>query len=151
MSLQDAVSASQPIGFVGQKVDGREYDAVTRLVEDAAGLAWGKPVIRGTADNQVKIAGATIAPATFVGVSVRDVSVRPSAGDKYPRYGNATILTKGSIWVRVGEAVADGDAAYWDAVAGAWLKTDTDDSYAVPNARFDSTAALNGLAILTLG
>jgi hypothetical protein len=119
MPLQDTYTDRQPLAVEGQKFDGEEYNAVTRLVEDAGGYGFGKPVMRGTRQDsalKLTVAGA----AGFLGVSVRDVTIRPSAagnGDRYPKGANSTILTGGSIAVRVSGAVNPGQAARFD-VAG---------------------------------
>lgn len=115
--VQTAYSTRQQKGFVGQKVDGEEYNAVTRLVEDAAGLAFGKPVSRGAADNGALLMTAGNA-ANFLGISVRDVSVRPSASDKYPQFGNCTILTSGSIFGKLDGACTPGAAVRFDTATG---------------------------------
>lgn len=115
--VQTAYAQRQNKGFVGQKVDGEEYNAVTRLVEDAAGLAFGKPVARGTGDQGCALLTAGNA-ANFLGISVRDVSVRPSAGDKYPQYGNATILTQGCIFGKLDGACTPGAQVRFDTATG---------------------------------
>lgn len=115
--VQSTYATRQNKGFVGQKVDGEEYNAITQLVEDAAGLAFGKPVSRGTGDQQCALMTAGNA-ANFIGISVRDVSVRPSAGDKYPQNANATILTSGSIFGKLDGACTRGAAVRFDTATG---------------------------------
>lgn len=115
--VQSTYALRQNKLFVGQKVDGEEYNAVTQLVEDAAGLAFGKPVARGTGDNGCALLTAGNV-ANFLGISVRDVSIRPSAGDKYPQYANATILTSGSIAGKIDGAVTRGAAVRFDTNTG---------------------------------
>jgi hypothetical protein len=147
--VQTTYSQNMPIGIVGQKVDGEEWNAITRVCETAAGIDFGRTVQRGAADGGCAIAGAAMTPAQFLGIAVRDVSIRPSAGNKYPQYGNVTILTQGAIWAKVGEAVAPGDAALFDTATGLYMKTAGAGRVALPNGwEFDTTAALNGLAIL---
>lgn len=115
--VQTTYALRQNKGFVGQKVNGEEYNAVTRLAEDAAGLAFGKPVARGAGDQGCLLATAGNI-ANFLGISVRDVSVRPSAGDKYPQNGNATILTSGAIFVKLDGACAPGNPVRYDTGTG---------------------------------
>jgi hypothetical protein len=117
MDVQSTYALRQNKLFVGQKVDGEEYNAITQLVEDAAGLAFGKPVARGTGDQGCALLTAGNV-ANFLGISVRDVSVRPSAGDKYPQNGNATILTSGSVAVKIDGAVTRGAQARYDTATG---------------------------------
>ena len=147
--LQTAYADRQPVGFAGQKVDGEEYNAITRVCETPAGINFGRAVQRGAADQGCIAADATQSDANFLGISVRDVSVRPSAGDKYPDGGNVTILTQGSIWVRVGEAVAQGQAALYEAASGNFMVTAAVGRIALPAGwRFDTAAANGGLAKL---
>ena len=147
--LQTAYADRQPIGFEGQKVDGEEYNAITRVCETPAGINFGRVVLRGAADQGCILGDATMAADTFLGISVRDVSVRPSAGDKYPEGGNVTVLTQGSIFVRVGEAVAAGDAPLYDHAAGNFRITAAAGRIALPAGWvFDTAAANGGLAKL---
>ena len=115
--VQTTYALRQNKGFVGQKVNGEEYNAVTRVVEDAAGLAFGKPVARGAGDQGCLLLTAGNV-ANFLGISVRDVSVRPSAGDKYPQYGNATILTSGAIFGKLDGACTPGQQVRYDTATG---------------------------------
>lgn len=147
--VQETYTDRQPLGFEGQKVSGVEYDAETWIPENAEGLNFGRPVMRGSADRTcllLTVAGA----GKFLGHSVRDVSVRPSAGDKYPKGGNATILTKGAIFVRVVGAVNAGDQANFDVAANRY----TNDApgagvAALPEGwEFDAAAADGGIAPL---
>lgn len=149
MDLQTTYSTRAPIGFEGQKVNGEEYNAITRVCETVAGINFGRVVLRGANEQGCILGDATQTDALFYGISVRDVSLRPSAGDKYPRYGNVTVLTQGAIFVKVGEAVAAGDAPLFNAAAGNFRKTAGAGNIALPAGwRFDSAAANGGLAIL---
>lgn len=147
--LQSAYADRQPVAFEGMKANGEEYNAITRLCETVAGINFGRVCLRGAGEQGCILGDATMADATFLGISVRDVSVRPSAGDKYPRYGNVTVLTQGAIWVKVGEAVAAGDAPLYDHAAGNFRKTAAAGRIALPAGwRFDTAAANGGLALL---
>lgn len=147
--LQTTYPLRQPIGFEGQKVDGREYDAETKLASGAA-ISFGRPVARGAADNQCILLTAANA-AKFLGISVRDVSLRPTSGDKYQVGDNVAVLTRGPIFVRVEGAVAADDVAHFNtatnrftsaAVAGTVI------AFGGDAWKFDGAAADGGLAIL---
>lgn len=147
--VQSTYVDRQPIGFEGQKVDGEEYNAITRVCETVAGIGFGRVVQRGAADQGCILGDATLTAANFLGLSLRDVSVRPSAGDKFPRYHNVPVLTDGSIWVRVGEAVAAGEAPLYDYAAQNFRKTAAAGRIALPAGWvFDTAAANGGLAKL---
>lgn len=147
--MQTSYADRQPTFLEGQKVDGREYDAETMIAE-AVALAFGRPVARGTAERQCILLTAANA-AKFKGITVRDVSVRPSAGGMYPVGGNVTVLTKGPIAVRVGGAVSADDVARFNtatnrftaAAAGGTVIGFDGDRW-----KFDSAAADGGLAVL---
>jgi hypothetical protein len=147
-SLQDTYVDRQAIGFPGQKVDGREYDAQTMICGEAAGIGWGLPVARSGGDKTAMLLTAGNA-AAFKGVSLRDVSVRPSAGDKFPQYENMPVLTRGPVFVLVQEAVAADDAPLFDTATSKFAITASATTVALPASwKFDSTAPANGLAVL---
>lgn len=145
--VQTTYGESQPIAIEGAKVNGEEYNAITRVAEIA--IPFARPVMRGAADLGCLLATAAMTAVNFLGISVRDVSVRPSAGGGYPLRGNVTILTQGSIWVRVGEAVTPGGVPLYDTATGKFMVTAGAGRVALGAGwEFDSTAANNGLAIL---
>lgn len=119
--LQRFYSPQIQPAVVGMMADMTNYDIVTRLVGDSAGLGFGIGVQVGSTDKSV-IKGVT----KFLGVTVRDITldgtplsidtdVARDAVDIYGYQRNAAILTKGRIWVRASGNVADGDAVYCDA------------------------------------
>lgn len=153
MPVQDTYTDRQAALVKGQKVDGEEYNAITRVCETVAGIAFGTAVLRGANDQGCIAGDATLADATFLGVALRDVTIRPSApgnGDLYPQYGNVTVLTGGAVAVQVGEAVNDGEAAFYNPTDGKFYNdAQAGAAFALPAGwRFDSTAALDGLAVL---
>lgn len=145
-AIQDTYTARQAIGFEGMKVSGETYNAITRLAEDAGGINFGKPVSRGVADAGC-LAFTAANSAAFLGISVLDVSVRPSAGDKYPLGGNVTILTKGAIFVKVAGVVAPGNPVRYDTVAGRFTTAAASGTViALPGWVFDMSAIDQGIA-----
>jgi len=152
MPLQETYADRQPTFVEGQKVDGEEYNAVTRLAEDAGGYGFGRPVMLGTRqDSALKLTVAGV--AKFLGVTVRDVTIRPSAagnGDRYPKGANSTILVQGSIAVRVSGAVNPGDPARFDVAGDRFTAAAVAGNVvALPAGwEFDTAAADGGLAKL---
>lgn len=114
--VQDTYNTRQPLGFVGQKVSGIEYDAETWIAEGGS-LAFGQPVSRGTG-KRTCIAFAAANAAAFLGIALREVSVRPSAGDLFPVGENVPVLTAGAVFVRVQGAVTAGAQARYDTATG---------------------------------
>lgn len=83
---------------------------VSRNVEGAEGIGFGKAAFQGTGDTQVIPTSAT---ATFVGITKLDTT---QLQESYPQYNSASIRVRGPVVVLTSSAVSAGDAAY---VAGA--------------------------------
>lgn len=134
---------------VGQVADMQEgYNAFSRTVSTAAGIAFGAPVQRGAVDGVAKAIGdGTL--TTFLGVATRSQSRDANNGDKFAQYEDVRILDKGTIWVQASVAVAQGDPVYFVTATGVWTNSATS-STAVANAVWDSTTSGAGLAILRL-
>lgn len=133
----------------GQIADMQEsYNAFSRTVSTAAGIAFGAPVQRGASDGLAKAIGDG-SLTTFLGVAARTQSRDANNGDKFAQYEDVRILDKGTIWVTVGANVAQGDAVYFVTATGVWTNSATS-ATAVDNAVWDSTATSGNLAILRL-
>lgn len=146
--VQTTYTQDQPILVEGMKVNGEEYNAISRSVETAAGILFGKPVQRGTADQGCIAGLLTMTSAQFLGIAVRDLTVPANSPGKYPQYDTATILTQGAIAVKVGEAVAPGDPVFFKPADGLYYNdAQTATAVAIPQFEFDSTTAINGLAV----
>lgn len=149
-NVQPGYATQYAVGYPGMIANGETSNRISRNIEDAAGIPFGRAAFRGAADR-----GVTAAPsaAGFLGVTIADPSVQPLAGvvaggaaaDIYPQHATAGLLNEGMIWVRVGEAVNDGDPAYVTP-AGAFVKA-TAGNTAIP-AVFDDTAASGGMSRL---
>lgn len=132
-------------GFPGMLANGETQNRISRTVEDSAGIAFGKAAFRGVDDHGVT---ATPAASTFMGITIADIGVVPGLSgtpDVFPQYGTAILLKTGVIWVTVAVAVSDGEQAYVTS-AGAFTNVSSGNT-AIP-ARFDTTAAIGGLARL---
>ena len=144
--VQTTYTENAPIGILGTKVNGEEYNAITRVAE--AAIPFGRPVMRGAADQGCLVASAALTAASFLGICLRDISVVYSSAGGYPIRSNVAILTTGTIWGVVGEAVLPGEAVLYDTATGKYMKTAGAGRVAIPQFEFDSTAANNGLAII---
>ena len=113
---------------------------VTRKVEDAGGIGFGKAVFQGTADNEI-----TATPsATFVGVTVIDRTVEnASTPDETPVDQDAAVCDFGIIYVTAGGTVTAGNPA---AVApdGDWEEVATANQ-TITGAVFVDSGVANGL------
>lgn len=118
--LQTSYLTSPVKGYAGMIANGETGNRITRTVEDAAGILFGKPVYRGTGDHGCTGTVGTL--ATFLGFTVAISALGLVAGadaDEYQQYDNATILTGGALYVNVTTAVNDGDAITMGTGAGA--------------------------------
>lgn len=144
MAVQDTYNSAPAKGFAGQVSNGETSNRISRTVEDAAGIAFGKAAFRGTGDHGIT---ATPTAGTFMGVTIADHGVQPLPGgvaaDIYPRYESAALLTEGAIFVVVGEDVTDGAAVYVTA-GGAFVDT-VGANIALPGFVFDETVSNGGI------
>lgn len=143
-AVQTTYTATMAAGLEGMVVNSEPEVVISRLVEGAAGIGFGKVAVQGTADNQIKPSAAS---TKYRGITVLD-PVRPS--DKYDQYDTAAIMTKGVIWVQASVAVAVGDPVYYVPATGVFTNVSTSNT-AIPNAIFDSSTAGAGLAKVRLG
>lgn len=111
--VQDTYSAGRPIGYAGMVANGETSNRISRTVEDAAAIAFGRPVFQGTGAH-----GVTATPsAALLGIAIGNyappaVQATGVQADSYPQYSTAGILTQGVIWVQVAAAVAARAQAY---------------------------------------
>lgn len=141
--VQSTYATDIPVGYAGMVANGETSNRISRTVEDAAGIAFGKAAFRGAGDH-----GVTGTPsANFMGWAIADHGIQPLPGgvaaDTYPQYASAGLMTLGCIWVVAGEAVTDGAAVYVTP-AGAIVDTATDNT-AITGWAFDGAAASGAL------
>lgn len=145
---QSTYGVSAPNGYPGMIATGERDNRIVRTIEDAAGIGFGKAAFRGAGDHGIT---GTPAAGTFLGVTIEHHApqvdaVNGSMSDKYPQYASVPVLSKGSIWVVVGEDVTDGAAANVTP-AGAFVVTAAG-NIALPGWVFDMTVSNGGLCRL---
>jgi hypothetical protein len=135
-TYQTSYGINKARGLPGQVSTLEESNRITRTVETAAGIAFGQPVQRGTADR----GAAILSTGDFLGLAILHVAVAPDAAnpDAYPQYSELGIMTEGTMYVTAGGTVAPGDLVYWDAATGKYSNLNTD--VEVPGATFEETA-----------
>ncbi|HQS96694.1 MAG: hypothetical protein B7Y38_11490 [Sphingomonadales bacterium 28-56-43] len=109
--LQTTYTGTVAKGYAGMIANGETSNRISRTVEDSAGIAFGKPVYRGSGDHGCTGTVGTL--ATFLGWTVATSAMAPIAGqdaDEYQQYDTATVITSGAIYVAVKGAVTDGAA-----------------------------------------
>lgn len=145
IEIQTSYATSYPAGYAGMVANGEESNRISRTVEDAAGLAFGKAAFRGSGDHGVT---GTPAAATFMGIVIADAGQVPGVGetaDTLPQYATAGLLIEGVIYVSAAVAVADGDQAY--VTAGGAITNVSTSNTAIP-AKFDATTGAAGIVPL---
>lgn len=143
--IQDTYNDAPGKGFPGQVRNMEASNRLSRTVEDAAGLAFGRFAYRGTGDR-----GCTGVPAAgdALGVVIADHGqplLPGGTADTIPRYESAAICNRGVINVQVGANVADGDQVY---VTPAGVITNVDGggaNLAADGWFFDETVANGGI------
>lgn len=155
-NVQTSYGENMPAGVAGAQADMTPSTILSRTVEVAAGIGFGKVVKQGTADKGITNDLNTVAmdADSYVGITVLDRGVaNPVAADadKYPQYASARVMTKGTIWVAVAGAVAAGTdvtvtlatGVLGSAAVGAGVVK-------IPGARWETSTAGAGLAVIRL-
>lgn len=109
--LQTTYATTLAKGFPGMVATGETSNRITRSVEDAAGIAFGRPVYRGAGDRGATATVGTL--ATFLGWTIATTAIGKIAGqadDTYLQYDNAAIMAGGAIIVQCTGNVTDGAA-----------------------------------------
>ena len=128
--LQTTYTAQQPAFVEGMIPDMRTPGQdVSRNVEPAAGIGFGRPVGQGT---------------KFIGVTVLDIT---QEGDRYAQYATARVRTKGPVVVKPAVNVAAGDAAYVVLADGTLTNVAGSN---VKIGMFETTGAAGALVVLNL-
>lgn len=136
--VQDTYLATPAVGYPGMVANGETSNRLSRNVEDASGIGFGKATFRGSDD-----AGVTATPAagTFMGITIADhgLSLVPGGtADVTPQGRTVGLLNEGEIWVLAGSNTTDGAAVYVTS-AGAFTATSSGNT-AIP-ATFDDTVS----------
>lgn len=146
MPIQTSYSNTITPYYAGQIANEEPHTIISRTVEDAAGIGFGKVVVQGAA------AYGVIVPAgggsAFRGVTVRDQARQAATPDVFARYEEAAVMTKGVVIVSASVAVNAGDPAYFVPATGVITNVATNNT--AMNAVFDATIAGAGLVPLRL-
>ncbi|WP_290688391.1 MULTISPECIES: structural cement protein Gp24 [unclassified Haematobacter] len=142
MALQTEYPDHQPYMIEGMIPDMRTPGQdVSRNVETAEGIGFGKVAVQGTADRQIKVAAAG---ASFIGVTVLDPT---QLQDSYPQYATARVRTKGPVVVVASVAVSAGQTAYFVPATGVLTNVASGNTQV---GKFETSASAGGLAVLNL-
>lgn len=143
-AIQTTYGTTIAPAFEGMVANSIDHIIVSKQVETAAGVGYGKVVVQGTGDDQVRVSEASRA---FVGITE---ATHDFLTDAYPQYSTAAVVAQGEIWVVTSVAVVAGDLAYYVPATGVITNVPTSNT-AIPNGRFTSSAGIAGLAKLRFG
>lgn len=151
MAVQTTYSENIRAAVEGMIADMQaEINLVSRTVETAAGIGFGKVVDQGTADRGTVVAGASTDKP--IGFTVRERSVDPASPNAFAQYDSARIMTKGVIWVTVDDAggVAAGDDVWLTLSTNTLSNADagSGDGLKLAGCRWATSAADGELAIV---
>lgn len=153
MAVQTSYSENIRPAVAGQIANTEDAVLISRTVETAAGIGFGKVVKQGAGDNGCisDLDTVDMSAQTYLGITVRERSVRPESPNLFAQYESARIMRKGVIWVEVAVAVAPSDIVTVTLASGVIGKTAVSAGVvAIPNARWESTTGGAGLAKLRL-
>lgn len=157
-TVQSTYSEGISAARAGQIANEEPSVLISRTVVDAAGIGFGKvvqeAVADGSKDNQCTADLDTddLDAYKFLGITVRERSVRPETPNKFAQYESARIMRRGVIWVEVAGAVKAGEDVTVTLATGVLgTAAVTAGVVAIPNARWESSIGGAGLAKLRLG
>jgi hypothetical protein len=150
MSVQTSYDNVHAEGFVGQMADLQLTNVLSRNAE-ASVIDFGLAVVRGTADDQCKLATAT--GGSFLGLTVRTIAgTADAAGDrKYQINESVNILDEGTIYAICEDGCVPGNPVSFRYVAGTGqvggLRTVavTAETDVIANAVWDTTTAAGAI------
>ena len=119
---------------------------ISRTVEDATPIAFGKAVAQGTGDNGITL--LTTGATDYVGITCTEHSTDANTPDVFAQYDNARVMTKGVICVEVSETVSAGDAVHVVLSTSAFSNNG---GQTIPNARYDSSGVSGDIVKVRLG
>jgi hypothetical protein len=152
MAVQSTYNETMDAARAGMRANMEPVDLISRTVETAAGVGFGKVVQQGGADKGCKSDLSGMTAQTYVGITMRERGVRPETPNAFAQYESALIMRKGVIWVEVAVAVTPADIVTVTLASGVIGKTAVGAGVvAIPNARWESSTSGAGLAMLRLG
>lgn len=108
-AYQTTYAETRGIGLPGQIANSENNNVISRTVESAAGIAFGQPAFRGSADNTVKVYAAPTAVAGAI-VGTGDGLITAVSADVSAPAGNYTVtMTGGTKSATLGALVGTGN------------------------------------------
>ena len=153
-NVQSSYGENIAAGIAGAQASMVPSTVISGTVEVAAGIGFGKVVVKGTADKGITDVLTTLDAFTFRGITLVDRGVaNPVAAnaDVYPQYASARMITKGDVWVAVAAAVTAGTDVTVNTTTGVLSSTAVGAGQVlIPNAYWATSTAGAGLAVVRL-
>lgn len=146
MALQTTYGERLLPAVAGQIANMRSRDVITRNCETAAGIGFGLAVGRGADKERGCVLGGTL--PTFLGVSVKDITLVNDVADEYQENQSVGVFTEGEIWVQVTGNPDPSDPVHYDATTGIFAASGG--SGPIVGARWASETHESGIAKLYL-
>lgn len=145
MTVQSTYSENLAIGLAGQIASGYNNSIASAIVATEAGAEFGSVMVAGANEGEVIV---PTAGGTFAGILVRDQSADPVGANKILEGGNASLLTKGEIFVKVSAQVTHDTQAYFTSTGA--ITGSSGGNTAIVGGFFKTDAAQDGIAKLRI-
>ena len=137
--VQNSYNAAPAPGYAGMVANGETGNRISRTVEDAGGIGFGKAVWQASGDHGC----STTVSGDFLGVTIADhglALVPGGTADIVPQGREIGVMDEGVIWVIAGSSTTDRAPVY--VTAGGVFTTSASGNTAIP-AKFVDTVASN--------
>lgn len=141
MGYTESYKTDYDVAYEGMVADLSLAVIVSRTC--TAAVSFGKPVKN---NGEHKVVTVTTGDTAALGIAIRSQATPPESPNAYPANDTIAVLLKGTIWVKVAEAVAANDPVYITATGAAFGKTAGAGIFALPGAFYETAAGANGLA-----
>jgi len=140
VTVQTSYSRTLTAASAGQPASEHRFVSETMQVDNADGIGFGLVVSRTGTGRDVGLGGTVP-----LGISVRDVTRKPSDSDTYLDNADIVVLTKGDIWVTVEDDVAVGDVVEYNTTTG---QLGSDGGTTLLGAKWMTSASAGNIALL---
>ena len=148
MPVQTTYNSQLAPAYEGMIANSEPHRIVSKQVESAAGIGFGKVTVQGTADDQIRVSEVTrrfrgLTEASHIGGGLATL-------DSYEQYQTVPVMVEGVMWVMASVAVNPGDLVYYVPATGVLTNVATSNTQ-IPNAIWESSTTGAGLAKVRLG
>ena len=132
---------------VGRRVNMEEWNAFTCIKEGSGTLAFGVPVMPGTATDSCVLLDATNG-RNVLGITEAS-AVLPHPGDAYQQHDSVAVCESGVIGVLLGANVTRGAQARFNTANGTWTgAAQSATVVTIPGAQFDEAGSSGEVGVV---